>query len=364
MRRFFKPIVRRRKKLLIRSGLFAVNFALLGFAVYFAVSSNSANQMLNPQVALLTTDAESTAQSVSSPLDQLSSTEIAVHVARMTQIESATAITNQADSVTSRSTIVSNDEVAIAKPNIVSTESVSKEDIALYTVQDGDTVSTLAKKFGVSSDSIRWSNDLQAWSTLRVGDELYIPPVDGVVYIVKSGDTPESLADRYQANEAKLIAFNDAEIDGLVVGDAIVIPDGQQPARTARSGGATFSSFAYSGAASYGGYNGYVVGYCTWHAANRRAQSGKPLPNNLGHARTWAPNGQRFGMSVTESPVVGSVMWHKDTSIAWGLGHVAYVERINDDGSVVVSEMNYRGWNVVSERTITPSEFGAYLFID
>lgn len=76
------------------------------------------------------------------------------------------------------------------------------------------------------------------------------------------------------------------------------------------------------------------------------------------------PNAQRFGMSVSEAPAVGSVMWHKDTSIAWGLGHVAYVERINDDGSAVVSEMNYRGWNVISERTVTPSEFGAYLFIN
>lgn len=359
---------RRRKKLIIRSGLFAVNFALLGLAVHFVVTSDSANQMLNPQVALLTTQPDGAKQSVSSPLDQLSSTEIAVHVARMTQIESAIAVTNQADSVTSRSAVVSNDEVAISKPQIVSTESVSKSDIETYVVKDGDTVASLASRFGVSSDSIRWSNDLQTWSTLRTGQELYIPPTDGIVYIVKSGDTPESLADRYRANEAKLIAFNDAEIDGLVVGDTILIPNGQQPARSTAArgggGGATFSSFAYSGTASFGGYNGYVIGYCTWHAANRRAQSGRPLPNNLGHARTWAPNAQRFGMGVSETPAVGAVMWHKDTSIAWGLGHVAYVERINSDGSAVVSEMNWRGWNVVSERTITPAEFGAYLFIN
>ena len=47
-----------------------------------------------------------------------------------------------------------------------------------------------------------------------------------------------------------------------------------------------------------------------------------------------------------------------------GAGHVAYVEEVNADGSILVSDMNYNGgWGRVSYRTVTPGEFSQYLFI-
>ncbi len=343
----------------MRYSLLAINFVLLGGAVYFVSSASSASHVLNPQVALVSTSDGNGSERATNPLDQLSSAEIAVHVSRMTQLETAVAVTNQADSVSSRSAIVSHDDTLVGKPQIMTTDVKTKADIVVYTVQEGDTVGSLANRFGVTSDSIRWSNDMTSWATLRVGQEIVIPPVNGVVYTVQTNDTPESLAQRFQASEEKIIRFNDAEIDGLVPGERIVIPNGERQTQQAPS----VAYYGFAGSASYGQFNGYVYGYCTWHAANRRAQAGKPLPNNLGHARTWGPRAQQFGMSVTENPTAGSVIWHKDTSIAWGLGHVGYVERVNEDGSIVVSDMNYPWWNRVTERTVTPAEFGAYLFI-
>ena len=336
---------------------------MLGGAVYFVTSANTASSVLNPQVALVGTDGSSNGSGrAANPLDQLSSTEIAVHVSRMSQTETATAVTNQADSVTSQAAIVSHDDTLVSNPKIMSTDTKTKDDIVVYTVEAGDTVSSLANRFNVTSDSIRWSNDLSSWSTLQAGQELIIPPIDGIVYTVQSDDTPEGLAERFSSDEELIVRFNDAEIDGLQAGERIVIPDGQLRAQRAT---ASTSYYGFGTAtARYGRHNGYVFGYCTWHVANRRAEAGRPIPNNLGHARTWAPNAQRFGMTVTENPEQGSVLWHKDTSIAWGLGHVGYVEQINNDGSIVVSDMNYPRWNAVSHRTIEPSEFGSYLFIN
>lgn len=69
-----------------------------------------------------------------------------------------------------------------------------------YIVQRGDTLSEVAKRFDVNADTIRWANNLTT-DTLRVGQELEILPVDGVLHTVKSGDTLSSLVKKYKMEE-------------------------------------------------------------------------------------------------------------------------------------------------------------------
>lgn len=335
-----------------------MHFALLGGVIYFVSTSDTTNKVLNPQVAFLAgeTDTNST---VSSPLDQLSSTEIAVHVSRMAQMETAIAITNQADNVSSRSSVITHDDTVVSKPQIVSTTSKSKEDIVNYTVKNGDTVSSLAERFGVTSDSIRWSNDLSSWSSLRIGQELSIPPVDGIVYTVSADDTPETLAEKYSANKNKIIAFNDAEIDGLVAGDVIVIPGGEQPAAPSRVSSAptAYYGFAFGSSAVYG-YNGYVNGYCTYYVAARVT-----VPTNWGDARNWAAGARATpGWTVNSTPQAGAVA--QTTAMSW-LGHVAYVEEVSEDRTMIrYSDMNgLAGFNAVGTSGWVPaSTFQAYIY--
>ena len=123
-----------------------------------------------------------------------------------------------------------------------------------------------------------------------------------------------------------------------------------------------YMAFSFGSQPLYGG-NGYSYGYCTWHAANRRAAIGKPIPRNLGNAVTWASVAAQAGLAVGTTPRAGDVLWHKNTYIAGGFGHVGFVEKVNSDGSILVSDMNYGGWNVVTNRTIPPSEFNQYLYI-
>jgi len=87
------------------------------------------------------------------------------------------------------------------------------------------------------------------------------------------------------------------------------------------------------------------------------------VPRNLGHALTWVSRAQAFGLPVGTVPQTGAVLWHKNTSIGIGYGHVAFVEEMLPDGSARVSDMNWEGWNTVSERIVPPEEFGNYLFI-
>jgi surface antigen len=95
---------------------------------------------------------------------------------------------------------------------------------------------------------------------------------------------------------------------------------------------------------NYGGGNTYYSGQCTWYVKERRGSS---IPNMLGNANQWFANAQRMGMATGTTPRAGAV----GTTERGSSGHVVYVESVNSDGSIVVSEMNYdyKG----SVRTIT-----------
>lgn len=107
-----------------------------------------------------------------------------------------------------------------------------RSEIIEYEVQDGDTISIIAKKFGISQDTIKWANDIKNVNTIKPGDKLKILPVTGVAVTVKSGDTVESLAKKYQAEAQGIVdfPFNGVPDDfHLVVGQSLIIPDGQPP---------------------------------------------------------------------------------------------------------------------------------------
>lgn len=302
----------------------------------------------------------------SQPLDRLASTDVAVHISRLVQLDESTAVVNKADTATASLAVSSADDQVLSKPQIVLTALKSKKDIKSYTVKEGDTVSSLATKFGVTPDTIRFSNDISG-DTIPVGKKISISPVNGITYTVKAGDTPDSLASKYNVSKPQLIAFNDAEPSGgFKLGELIVIPDAVQPAevRTASYGirpasRGTSAGFSFGNSALYGG-NGYDYGWCTWHAANRRIQNGNPLPTNLGNAVSWLSLARKAGLETSGQPQAGAVAYHKNIG---GLGHVAYVEKINENGSALISDMNYPTWGRVTYRTVSPGEFGNYAFI-
>ena len=91
--------------------------------------------------------------------------------------------------------------------------------------------------------------------------------------------------------------------------------------------------------------NGYVEGYCTWYVKNRRPD----MPNNLGNASTWVTRASSQGMSTGSEAQVGAVGQRGN--------HVVYVESINTDGTITISDMNYKGLYVITTRNVNPGEF-------
>ena len=109
-----------------------------------------------------------------------------------------------------------------------------RKDIIVYTVEEGDNVSTLAEKFNVTTDSIVWANgDLDADPDfIAIGQKLNILPIPGVLHTVKAGDTVESVAKTYKADAQDIIEYGWNKLTPpytLTAGQKIIVPDGEKP---------------------------------------------------------------------------------------------------------------------------------------
>lgn len=91
--------------------------------------------------------------------------------------------------------------------------------------------------------------------------------------------------------------------------------------------------------------NTYDYQSCTWHVKEMRPD----IPNNWGNATDWMYNAQAQGWPTGSEPRAGA--------IGWRYGHVVYVEAVNPDGTILISERNYDWNNSYRQRAAEASEF-------
>lgn len=147
--------------------------------------------------------------------------------------------------------------------------------VITYTVQEGDNVFWIAEKFKLSPYTIVWSNmeALQGapW-LLQPGLTLAIPPVDGAYHTVMAGETPETIAEKYQVDVSALYnQWNDIKPgQPLAEGTLLVIPGGvgedfdwnpPPPEPSAPAVGVASGSWGYCGDTAVSGYgaNGWFI---------------------------------------------------------------------------------------------------------
>ena len=100
--------------------------------------------------------------------------------------------------------------------------------ISFYVVREGDTISQIAEMFNVSTSTIRSANNLGAKETIQAEQILTIPPVSGITYTIKKGDTLGGVAKKYKGDVQKISIYNGlTEETKLTIGDEIFIPDGE-----------------------------------------------------------------------------------------------------------------------------------------
>ncbi len=200
-------------------------------------------------------------------------------------------------------------------------QAVTPPEPVKYAVADNDSLSTIAEKHSTTWKRLFDKNEvIEHPDIINVGDELIVPAAE------------EVLPDRLVPEPSEEPAAEPQEI-------------AKAPAKAKRPAAkpAAPRPAVQSQGSSAG--NSYVAGYCTWYAKNRRPD----LPNNLGNANTWVSRARSQGLATGSTPQVGAIGQQ-------GM-HVVYVESVNGDGTVRVSEMNFEGRYVISSRTVSASTF-------
>ena len=105
-----------------------------------------------------------------------------------------------------------------------------RPEVLRYEVEQGDTPASIAKKFGVSLNTVLWANNLEVNSKLTPGKELVILPVSGTLHLVRPGDTLSEIASWYKADGFDIEQFNNLSSSAaLFAGDILIIPNGVMP---------------------------------------------------------------------------------------------------------------------------------------
>jgi murein DD-endopeptidase MepM/ murein hydrolase activator NlpD len=104
---------------------------------------------------------------------------------------------------------------------------VAAPDVRRYTVREGDTLTAIASRFGISVMTIWWANRMEPEDRLEVGQELVIPASDGVLHVVAEGESLTSIADRYMADPDDIVRYNGLPGGVVTIGQQLVVPDGR-----------------------------------------------------------------------------------------------------------------------------------------
>ena len=107
-----------------------------------------------------------------------------------------------------------------------------------HTIEEGENLSLIASKYGIKVETLLWENSLSLGSTLKIGQKLLIPPLDGVSHTVAAGESLEKIAASYKTDKASLVAYNDISSGVIQKGQVIFIPNAKPIAGFDRGSGA------------------------------------------------------------------------------------------------------------------------------
>lgn len=125
--------------------------------------------------------------------------------------------------------------VVTTTDSLTATAALTPTEVVTYVVKSGDTLSEIAAEYGVTVDALMAANDLVD-ELLDLGQVLTIPSPDAAApagttrvetYVVKSGDTLDGIAGRYDVSVDAIMEANDLDSDLLQLGQKLVIPTGE-----------------------------------------------------------------------------------------------------------------------------------------
>ena len=253
-----------------------------------------------------------------------------------------------------------------------SSHSYSNNSSSTYTVKSGDSLSSIASRYGTTYRHIMDLNGLHSF-LIFPGQTLTVSGTarssshtqnssnsssSSSYYTVRYGDSLSGIAWKYNTTYQNIMRLNGLNNFFIYPGQKLRV-SGTASSSSNTNRTSSLSNYYYH-TPIFNHRNLYDWGQCTWHVFNRRAQIGKGISTYWWNANNWDNASARDGYRIDYHPTVGSIA----QSDAGYYGHVAFVERVNSNGSLLVSEMNFSaGPGVLTYRTIPAYQVRQYKFI-
>lgn len=214
-------------------------------------------------------------------------------------------------------------------------------EISIYVVREGDSLSQIAKMFGVSVSTIIWANDIARGGTIRPGQTLVILPISGVRHTVAKGDTLRGIAKRYGGDLEEILRYNGLSEDAaLAVGSVVIVPDGEIPGPK--------PGVSSSGAVVRGAGGPEYVGYYLRPVLGGRKTQGLHGYNGVDIA---APPG-----TPIMAAAAGTVLIARD--YGWNGGYGNYIVIEHDNGTQTLYAHNQGNIVVAGQRVVQGQVIG------
>jgi len=237
---------------------------------------------------------------------------------------------------------------------------VKSDQVSVYVVRAGDSLSQIAKMFGVNVNTIRWANDIGTKGVIHEGQTLVILPVSGVRYTIEEGDTISKIAKHFSGDAQEILDFNGInEEDSLSVGRILMIPGGEIPT-TSGSAVQYVAAVQGTGAPSYEGY--YI-----WPVQGGRKTQGL-------HGYNAIDIGASHGTPILAAASGEVIISRYREGNPWFGGYGNYIVIKHDNGTQTLyahlsKTIVSRGWNVVQGQVIgyvgsTGRSTGSHLHIE
>ena len=255
----------------------------------------------------------------------------------------------------------------LLKPLAVDTAvSDASAKLVTYTVKSGDTLTGIAKHFGISMMTLWWANDLAAKDVLHIGQKLEIPPVDGLVIVVKAGDTLDSISALTGMSADQIVAYNSLTDRTLVLGQVLIVPDARGkpiavPAtprpvavrRTTSSSGSARPPTSYSGGTfAWPVPGGYISQY--FHASHPAIDIAAPEGTRVLAAAAgtviwagWKDNGGGYQVWIAHGSGLFTTYNHMSAvlvSIGQHVGRSQQVGRVGMTGNATGPHCHFEVW--------------------
>jgi len=220
-------------------------------------------------------------------------------------------------------------------------DQTDSDQISIYVVREGDSLSQIASMFNVSVNTIIWSNDIARGSKIVPGQTLVILPISGVKYEVKKGDTVKSIAKKLNGDANEIIKFNDLPADGqLAEGQTLIVPNGEIAPVLAAKSDLKSSPVRGANGPSYAGY------YIRPIVGGRKSQGL--------HGYNGVDLADYCGTAVMAS-ASGDVIINREGGWNGGYGNYAVISHSNGTQTLyshLLSSIVSAGWHVVQGQVI------------